>query len=63
MTRAGGLFATAVLLLVVGVVLRWELVDWLIDAVGFLFIIAGLGVGAVGLFRLMSGRKSGYSES
>ena len=44
-----GLIAAGGLLLVIGLVLRWELIDWsrespaaLIDAVGFMFIAGGV---------------------
>ena len=57
-----GLIIVGAFLLAVGVVLRWDLVDWLIDAVGFLFLLAGAGVGITGIFRLLF-RKEARSSS
>ena len=54
--RGGGLLTGAALLIVAGLLLRLDLVDWLIDAVGLVFLIAGLGVGIVGVVKLISGR-------
>jgi hypothetical protein len=44
--------------LVVGLFLRWDLIDWLINAMGFMFIAAGLALGAFGIFSRVTGRKS-----
>lgn len=52
---AGGLILVAVAMIVLGAVMRWDLVDWLIDAVGFLFIAGGFVTGIVGLIRLFAG--------
>ena len=52
-----GLITAGVLLLAIGLVLRWELIDWLIDAVGFMFIAGGVVVGIVGLISILSNRK------
>ena len=54
----GGLIVAAVVLVLIGLFLRWDLIDWLIDAVGFLFIIAGAGVGIAGLIKVFSGKKT-----
>ena len=54
---AGGIILVALIMFATGLILRWDLVDWLIDAVGFLFIAGGLITGVVGLLKLlMSGR-------
>ncbi|HAL49764.1 MAG: hypothetical protein FI707_01290 [SAR202 cluster bacterium] len=60
---AAGLILFAAFLLATGLVLRWDLIDWLIDAVGFLFIAAGLITGAVGLIRLFTGGRKGGAEA
>ena len=62
-TGAGGLIVVAVILLATGLFLRWDLVDWLIDAVGFLFIAAGLITGVVGLIKLITGRRGGEATT
>ena len=53
---AGGLILAALAMLATGFVLRWELIDWLIDAVGLMFMAGGAITGVVGLIKLMSGR-------
>ena len=52
---AGGLILVAVVMLAIGVVLRWDLIDWMIDIVGFLFIVGGLVTGVVGILKLFLG--------
>jgi hypothetical protein len=56
-----GIFVTAIALVVFGLFLRWELIDWLIDAMGFLFIAAGLALVAFGIFNWATSRKGGSS--
>ena len=53
---AGGLILVALAMLATGFVLRWDLIDWLIDAIGFLFIAGRAITGVVGLIKLMGGR-------
>ena len=53
--QGGGLVIVGVFLLVVGVILRWDLIDWLIDASGFVLIILGAIVGIVGLVQMFTG--------
>ena len=60
---AGSLILVAVLMLATGLVLRWDLVDWLIDAVGFVFIAGGLITGVVGLVKLLTGRRASEATS
>ena len=62
-TGAGGLILIAVAMIVTGLVLRWDLVDWLIDAVGFLFIAGGLITGVVGSLKLLIGRRGREATS
>jgi hypothetical protein len=56
---AAGLLLVAAFLLATGLILRMDLIDWLISAVGFLFIAAGLITGAIGLIRLFTGGRRG----
>ena len=53
---AGGLVLVAIVMLATGFVLRWGLIDWLIDAIGFLFIAGGATTGVVGLIKLIGGQ-------
>ena len=54
MTTVGGLILSAIVLIVLGVVLRSDLVAWLVDAMGMTFIAAGVLVGIGGLVRLLA---------
>ena len=53
----GGLIVSAVVLVAIGLTLRLDLIDWLIDALGLLFIMSGVVVGIVGAFNLFAGRN------
>lgn len=58
---SGGLLVAAIGLIVVGAFLRLDLIDWLIDAVGFLFIASGVVLGLVAIIRGLSGSKESSS--
>ena len=64
MKNSGGpsLFVVAIMLVVAGLLLRWDLVDWLIDTVGVVLIIAGIAAGAFGVVKSMSTRKGGHAS-
>ena len=59
---SGGLFVAAIALIVLGAFLRLDLIDWLIDAVGFLFIASGVVLGLIGLVGKLSGSKKSSSS-
>ena len=58
--EGGGLLMAGILLIIVGIVLRWDLIDWLINATGLILIIIGVILGIIGLIQTFSGggRKS-----
>ena len=61
--RGAGFFVVGAVLIILGVILRWDLIDWLIDATGFLLIVMGAIAGIIGLIQLFSGggeRSSDY---
>ena len=62
--QGGGLVMIGGILLFTGVLLRWDLVDWIIDTVGFLLIIVGAVIGIVGLIKMVSGggQSSSYDD-
>ena len=64
MKNSGGtsLFVVAIVMVVAGLFLRWDLVDWLIDAVGMVFIVAGIAAGAFAMVKAMSARKGGHAS-
>jgi xanthine/uracil permease len=61
--QGSGLIMAGAVLLVIGIILRWDLIDWLIDATGFVLIVIGAILGVVGLIKLFtSGNKKSYDE-
>ena len=58
-----GLFLAGIILLILGIVLRWDLIKWLIDATGLVLIIVGVILGIIGLIQMFSGGgRSSRSE-
>ncbi len=53
-----GFIVLGVFLLAMGLVLRMDLIDWLINAVGALFLLAGAGVGIMGIVKIFLVRKT-----
>jgi protein-S-isoprenylcysteine O-methyltransferase Ste14 len=64
MKKAGGagFFAVGVVLVILGIILRWDLIDWLIDTTGLLLIVIGAIVGIIGLIQMFSGGSQRSSE-
>ena len=62
-TGTTGLILVAIVMVAIGSVLRWELIDWLIDLVGFMFIAGGVVVGVVAVVKLLTGRGSSEATS
>ena len=65
MGKAGGfgLLISGIVLVILGAVLRWDLIDWLIDATGFVLILIGAIAGIIGLIQMFTGggqRSSDY---
>lgn len=63
MNRIGGssLIILAILMVVLGAVLRTGLIQWLINLTGFLLIGIGIILGIVGLVQMLS-RNKGSSD-
>ena len=57
--QGGGFLMVGAMFVVAGVLLRWDLVDWIIDTAGLLLIVVGAVVGIVGLIKLFSGGGGG----
>jgi hypothetical protein len=60
---SSSLIVTAILLVILGAILRSGIIDWLIDVIGLLLIVLGVILGVLGLINLLtqSRRKSrGY---
>ena len=60
---AAGLIMFAAALFATGLVLRLDLIDWLIDAIGFMFLAAGAITGVVGVLRLVLGGRGRQATS
>lgn len=58
----GGLILVGIVLVFLGVLLQSNLIEWLLDIIGLVIIIAGVVMGIVGLVRMFSGGgdSSGY---
>ena len=64
MKKAGGAgyFFVGAVLIVLGIILRWDLIDWLINATGLVLIVIGAIVGIIGLIQMFSGGRERSSE-
>ena len=51
------LILTAVALIAAGLLLRWDLVDWVIDAVGAILVLSGIVVGVLARVKSLSARN------
>jgi hypothetical protein len=61
--KGAGFFVVGAVLITMGVILRWDLIDWLIDATGFVLILIGAIAGIIGLIQMFTGggqRSSDY---
>ncbi len=58
MERFAVLFA-GIALVILGAILRWNLIDWLIDATGFILLVIGAILIIVGLFKMIAGGSKG----
>lgn len=57
MNRLGGsgLLISAIIMIVLGVILRWDLIDWIIDVTGLLLIVLGAVLLVISLVSLVVG--------
>ena len=64
MGKAAGssLLLSGIVLVILGAVLRWDLIDWLINATGLLLILIGVVLGIIGLVQMVSGNKGTSSD-
>lgn len=52
-----GMLLAGIVLVILGAVLRWDLIKWLIDATGLILIIIGIVIAIIGLVQMMSGNR------
>ena len=50
------------LLIILGIVLRWDLIDWLIDFAGLILIIVGIVAVVIGILTAIRGGGKGRSD-
>ena len=60
--RGAGFLVVGAVLFTLGIILRLDLIDWLIDATGFVLIVIGAIAGIIGLIQMFSGRGQRSSE-
>ena len=58
----GGLLVVGVFFILLGWFIRSGILEWLLDIVGLIIIVAGIAAGIVGLVKMFSGSKSGASD-
>ncbi len=56
------MFIAGALLIILGIILRWDLIDWLIDFAGLILIIVGVVALVIGIINALSGKKSRSSD-
>jgi protein-S-isoprenylcysteine O-methyltransferase Ste14 len=60
MGKAGGfgLLISGIVLVILGAVLRWDLIDWLIDTTGLILILIGVVLLIIGGIQMLSNKNS-----
>ena len=58
----GGLLVAGLLLVLLGALIQWDFLAWLLDLLGKVVMGAGVILGVIGLIKMFSGSKSGASD-
>ena len=58
----GGLLVAGIFLVLLGALVQSNILEWLLDIIGFITIVAGVIVGIVGLVKMFSGGNGGSSD-
>ena len=60
MGKAGGfgLLISGIILVILGAVLRWDLIDWLIDTTGLILILIGVLLLIIGGIQMLFNKNS-----
>ena len=58
----GGLLVVGIFLVLLGALVQSNILEWLLDIIGFITIVAGVIVGIVGLVKMFSGGNGGSSD-
>ena len=58
---SAGTLVVGIILVILGVILRWNLIDWVIDTAGLIILIVGIILIVFGLFHIFADGKKGES--
>ena len=50
-----GMLGVGVILVILGIILRWNLIDWLIDLSGLILLVVGVVLIVLGLIKMFTG--------
>ena len=59
---SGGLVLAAIVMVLTGWLIQSDLLTWLLNLIGWVFIIGGVVVGIIGLVGMFTGGKSQASD-
>ena len=57
-----GMLGVGVILVILGIILRWNLVDWLIDLSGLILLVVGVVLIVLGLIKMFTGSGSSQTD-
>jgi uncharacterized membrane protein len=52
-----GMLGIGVILVILGIVLRWNLIDFLVDLTGLILLVVGIVLIVLGLIKMFSGKS------
>ena len=56
-----GMLGIGVILVILGIILRWNLIDFLVDLTGLILLVVGVVLIVLGLFKMFTGKsQTGY---
>ncbi len=53
-----GMLGIGVILVILGIVLRWNLIDFLVDLTGLILLVVGIILIVLGVIKMFSGNSS-----
>ena len=58
----GGLLIVGIFLVLLGALIQSDILEWLLNIVGFVIVVAGIIVGIFGLVRMFTGSKGASGD-
>ena len=52
-----GMLGIGVILVILGIILRWNLIDFLVDLTGLILLVVGVVLIVLGLIKMFSGKS------